>query len=112
MSAAGARAAVNPLDAVRPAGRMFQGRDESVAYCLSMPEVEPVSDHVARYQTVREPGTRVRHFGYRGDALDESKVFGSVDKRPPVHSSDVLNMRKPPAVELMESRAEEAYYKR
>lgn len=103
---------INPLDAVRPAGRMFRGRDESVAYCLSMPERPPTSDASARYRSVKEPGQRVRHPGFREDPIPDAMVHGSVDRRPPVHSADVLNVSKPPMAEMMDRKAEAAYYKR
>ncbi len=107
-----ARTAVNPLHTVRTAGKMFRGKDESVAECLSFPARPETVGASARYRKDQEPGQRIRHYGFRGDPIPYDVVHGSVDRRPPVHSSDVLNVKKAPMEEMMDAKAEAAYYKR
>lgn len=88
------------------------GKDESVAYCLAMPERPPTPEHDARYRTVKVPGRRVQHFGYRADAVDEEAVYGSVDRRERISAHHVLDTRKPPMTAYTEQRAEDLHYRR
>jgi hypothetical protein len=56
------------------AGRMYVGRDESVAYCMAVPEAPPISEHTRKFTTLAEAGTRVRHVGFRRCVSDYAKV--------------------------------------
>lgn len=72
---------------------------------------KPTPEKLKKFTTLSEPGTRVRHFGFREDPVDESRVYGSVDRRGKSSSAEALDMSKPPMAEYMAERAEAQFYK-
>lgn len=79
---------------------------------MSMEGAKPTPEKLKKFTTLSEPGTRVRHYGFRTDPVDESRVYGSVDRRGKSSSAEALDMSKPPMAEYMAERAEAQFYKR
>ena len=81
----------------------------STAEALQQPDEPPTPERQRCYRTVREPGQRVRPPGpLRQDKLDETRVFGDV-KTKGRGATEVLDTRKKPLDEYMDSRAEQIY---
>lgn len=63
-----ARARVNPAEnSLMPAGRPSVGKDESASSCFDMTStMRATPEKSKKFTALTEPGTRVRHYGYRG----------------------------------------------
>lgn len=94
------------------AGKRFQGRDESVAYCLNDgPPEAPLPPRVARFREREVPvGARAPHPGFRGDPSRADAVHGDYFKGVATTSADVMDTRETPVAALITAKAEARVY--